>query len=149
KSQRSLHNIVDVLWERTRNQLRIYNRSSLITAVLQNLEAIRADEIIWERTAAALGSVYKNQSDVLAAAHNQGNLRNRTSLTSRVLIEMAICECPPDTGVTSGRTDYLVLIGLVNTLLLAAYNSDAIQYDLVEPDLEIWPNGEFGIPNNF
>jgi hypothetical protein len=62
---------------------------------------------------------------------------------------MAICECPPDTGVTSGRTDYLVLIGLVNTLLLAAYNSDAIQYDLVEPDLEIWPNGEFGIANNF
>lgn len=149
KSQRSLHKIVDVLWERTRDQLRIYNRSSLIKVVLQNLEAIRADEIVWERTAAALGSVYKNQSDVLAAAHNQGNLRNRTSLTSRVLIEMAICECPPDTGVTSGRTDYLVLIGLVNTLLLAAYNSDAIQYDLVEPDLEIWPNGEFGIANNF
>jgi len=149
KSQRTLHKIVDVLWERTRNQLRSYNRSSLIKTVLQNLEAIRADEVVWERTAAALRSVYKNQDDVLAAAHNQGNLRNRTSLTSRVLIEMAICECPPDTGVAAGRKDYLVLIGLVNTLLLAAYNSDAIQYDLVEADLEIWPNGEFGIPNNF
>jgi hypothetical protein len=149
KSQKLLHKVVDILWYQLRSQLRLYNRSSLIKTVLQNLEGIRADELVWERTAAALINVYKDQIDVLAAAHNQSNLRNRTSLTSRALIEMAICECPLTGGIVTGRSDYLVLIGIVNTLLLAAYNSDAIQYDLVEPDLEIWPNGEFGISNDF
>src|ERR1700722_7368502 len=149
KSQKLLHKVVDILWERLRSQLRLYNRPSLIKTVLQNLEAIRADELVWERTAAALINVYNDRIDVLAAAHNQSNLRNRTSLTSRALIEMAICECPLTGGMLTGRSDYSLLIGLVNTLLLAAFNSDAIQYDLADPDLEVWPNGEVGISTDF
>ena len=149
KSQKLLHKIVDILWERVRSQLQLYNRTSLVKTVLRNLEAIRADEVVWERTAAALMSVYKDQDNILAAAHNQSNLRNRTALTSRALIEMAICECPSTGGLSAGRCDYSALIGLVNALMLAAYNSDAIQYGLVEPDLEVWPNGEFGISNDF
>jgi len=149
QSQEFLHKAVDILWRRACYRLRKYDRASLIKAVLRNLESISADDAVWERTAAALTSVYKNQEDVLAAARDRSAARQRTALSSRILAEMGVCECPLVGGSDVGRSDYLALIGFINTLIVAAYNSDAIAYDLEEPKVDIWPNGEFGISNRF
>jgi hypothetical protein len=149
ESQRFLHAAVETLWHRIRRQLGRYGRASLVKTVFQNLESIATDDDIWHYTAAALTSVYRDQEDVLAAAHDQSAARARTALSSRVLVEMGICECRAAGGADVGTSDYLALAGLVNILIVAAYNSDAIAYDLVTSEVEIWPNGEFGVSSDF
>ena len=100
-------------------------------------------------TAAALKSVYRDQGNVFSAAIEQNAARARTALSSRILAEMGTCECPAIGGMDVGSSDYLALLGIVNALIVAAYESDAIEYDLVEPKVDIWPNGEFGVSTDF
>ena len=47
ESQHFLHAAVDTLWQRIRRGLRRYNRALLIKTVLQNLEAVAADDDVW------------------------------------------------------------------------------------------------------
>jgi hypothetical protein len=147
--QEFLHAAVDTLWHRIRYRLRKYDRAALIRTVLGNLESIATDDDVWQRTAAALTSIYMDQADVLAAALDQNAARSRTALSSRVLVEMAVCECPATGGADVGPSDYSGMGALVGALIMAAYNSDAIEYDLVEPKVDIWPNGEFEISRGF
>ena len=147
--QMFLHEAVDILCGRIRCLLKKHDRVSLIQMVLNNIDSVLSEDVRWRRTAAALLSVYNDQQDVISAAQEQSSLRSRTNLTSRVLLEMAICDSPAQGGMTAGRSEYATLMGLINALILTAYNSDAIKYDLVEPSLDVWPNGEFEISRGF
>ena len=147
--QAFLHEAVDVLCDRIRGLLKRCDRASLIQAVLRNIDSVLSEDVRWEHTAAALLSVYKDQPDVITAAQEQSSARARTALTSRVLLEMAVCECPAQGGLRAGLSDYASLMGLISALILTAYNSDAINYDLVESSLDVWPNGEFEISRGF
>lgn len=148
-SQEFLHSAVDLAFSHVRNQLQRFSRESTVITVLRNLEAIGEDDTHWRKTAAALLGVYKDQDDVLAAALQQNSARARTALTSRILVEMAVCESPTNGGAELGRYEYMRLIASVHVLVLAAYNSDAIKYGLAEPILDVWPNGEFAISRTF
>ncbi|HZP21971.1 MAG TPA: hypothetical protein VFB04_00915 [Terriglobales bacterium] len=147
--QKFLHGAVDELWKRIRQHLLQLERQECLTTILGNMEALAEEGEIWKRTAAALNSVYRDQSDVQDAVHKQTGERSRTALTSRVLVEMAVCECPLGRGKQIGRSEYSELMGLCLGLLLAANNSDAIEYGLVDCRLDIWPNGEFAVPEDF
>jgi hypothetical protein len=147
--QAFLHTAVDIFWERIKQRLKLYNREFLIKTVLENIEAIRTEADRWRRTSAALESVYSDRTDVLSAAHEQQGDRARTTLGSRVLVEMAICECPQTGGLRLGRSDYLDLLGCCLLLITTAHNSDAIKYGLVNSSLEVWPNGEYRLPDDF
>ena len=147
--QAFLHEAVDILCSRIRGLLKRYDRASLIETVLRNIDSVLSEDVRWEHTAAALLSVYRDQQDVITSAQEQSTARSRTALTSRVLLEMAVCDCPAEGGVPIGLSDYASLMGLINALILTAYYSDAINYELVEPSLEVWPNGEFDISRGF
>lgn len=144
-----LNAVVDAVWKRIRDKLLRFDRRTLIEKCLRNAEGLKLDEDQWERTAQALLAVYRDRDDVIRAANNHQKERNQASMASRVLVEMAVCSCPPTGGKLVGDAEFDNLIANVILLISVAYESDAVHSLLTEPKIHISPNGEFSIPESF
>jgi hypothetical protein len=143
------HLVVDDSWMRLRTLLEEFDLESVIERALQNVEAIEHDKEQWRLTASALFAIHSDAEDVLRAAREEDGKRNRAEIVSRIAVEMAICTCPREGGRKIGAFELGQLLSLINLLLFAAKCSDAVQYDFVEENIEVYPNGEFSIDESY
>jgi hypothetical protein len=146
---RFLHQVVDALWQRIRSRLGTLNRASVVERCLRNVEGLAVDGDRWNRTAQALLTVYSDRQDVIEAAQERQAARSTAAVATRVLVEMAVCTCPPVGGRPCSTADLDALLADIQTLNSAAYNSDAVKNGLVKAEITIWPNGEYSVPEEF
>jgi Holliday junction resolvase len=116
---------------------------------LKIIEAAINDRDNWRRTAQAVIALYKSYEDVYSIAGKRESDRAFVSLAARTVIEKAICESPISGGRQASKEDIDELIALTTLLIEAATDSDAINFDLVEPKLKLYLNGEYGINRDF
>jgi hypothetical protein len=123
-------------------ELRKFNRLDLIDVVLINYEAAMHDSHQWRRTAAAVLGLHDDKEAAMATmAHHEFKL-NAVYQASRILVEMAICECPLEGGQKVGELDLARLMTLPALLLHVGGWSDAIRWDVMEPKLRVTPLGD-------
>jgi len=67
---------------------------------------------------------------------------NAVSLTTRLLMEFGLCECPLQGGLKPGRLDLTRLMAKAASLPGYGGWSDAIRWDAIEPVLKIRPLGD-------
>jgi hypothetical protein len=144
-----LHRVVDKVWNQLRGLLQQVDRASVIRQVLDVHEAILRDRDHWRRTAQAVLTLYGPQEDVLAAAQQRESDRSNVSLSARTILEMAICECPETGGRQLCRWELDELLAKAALLVEVATDSDAINNDLIEPRIDLHPNGEYTIDRGF
>ena len=144
-----LNRAADLLWDDIRQQLEQLNRRSVVEACLRNHEYLAADRSLWRRTSRALAAVYADRSDVLRAFREQEGRVSRATLACRIVAEMALSTSLVQGGMQVGNGELDALCGTVLALIGAAYDSDAIHGELVEPRIGVWPNGEVGLPVAF
>ncbi|QUL99295.1 MAG: hypothetical protein IMF26_04360 [Candidatus Fermentithermobacillus carboniphilus] len=144
-----LHRLVVKIWSQLRNLLHQFDRASVIREVLRVHEAVIQDRDHWRRTAQAVLALYKPEEDVFAVAQERESQRGNVSLAARTVLEMAICECPKVGGRELSRWDLDELLAKAALLIEVATDSDAIYNDLVEPQIELHPNGEYTIDRGF
>ena len=89
-----LHRVVEKVWNRLRERLRQFDRTSVIRKGIEVHEAAIQDREHWSRTAQAILALYTPTDDVHAIAQEQELDRSQVSLAARTIVEMAICECP-------------------------------------------------------
>jgi hypothetical protein len=131
---------VDAVWHRIRDKLRTRDRFSVIRRCLENHASIEKDRSQWSITASALLALHEDTSDVVHAANRREADRARTAIATRVLVEMAICECP----INARRCDALdhdELLANIVTLVEIASFGDALHYDLAPTGVELAKNG--------
>lgn len=143
-----LHKIVDVLWKKIDEKLRSINRKSIITKCLMNLESLEKDKETWKVSAQALLSIYDDRSDVIRSANRLDNRRSLAAIATRSLVEMAIC-CCPENGKTVSLEDFQSLLAHISILVHAGYQSDAIHDSLIKSEVEVSPNGEYFLNEDF
>jgi len=143
ESNRFLHKVVDGVWDRIRTVLRDLDRCDLIRMALSNHEAVAQDRDHWRRTSGAVVALARDREQAVATCRQHEWDVNRATLSSRVLAEMAICECPITGGRRPGRTDIDALMADVAGLIGVAYDSDAVASGLVDPTVKVSPSGEF------
>lgn len=143
-----LHKIVDVLWEKIDKKLSSINRMSIITKCLMNLETLEKDKEEWKISAQALMAIYNDRSDVIGSANRLDNRRSMAAIATRSLAEMAVC-CCPENGKTVSLEDFQSLLAHISILVHTGYQSDAIHDSMINPEVEVWPNGEYSLNQDF
>ncbi len=144
-----LHRVVDKIWNQLREQLRQLDRASVIREVLRVHEAVIQDRDHWRRTAQAVLALYAPAEDVYAVAQERESDRNNVSLPARTILEMAICECPTVGGHQLSRWKLDELLAKAALLVEVAMDSDAVNSNLIEPQIGLHPNGEYAIDRSF
>jgi hypothetical protein len=137
-----LNNIVTDLEDKLCARLKTYRRSSLIKSVLHNHERAAYDKALWRRTSKALLALKNNPSAVYQKILDREQKLNGVFLTTRVLIEAAICECPTDNGMEVGKLDIAQLMVLVDLIVHLGEWSNLIHLDSIEPKLFVTPTGD-------
>ena len=144
-----LHKVVEKVWNQLRELLQQFDRASVAREALRVHEAALQDRDHWRRTAQAVLALYAPEEDVFAIAQKRESDRNNVSLSARTILEMAICECPEVGGRQLSRWELDELLAKAALLVEVATDSDAINSDLIEPRIELHPNGEYTIDRGF
>jgi hypothetical protein len=137
-----LATVVHKTWEEMRDDLRKYNRLDLIMRLVANHERISADTDQWLRTARSLLSLHAKKEATTRAATYQIAKLNAGSLCSRLVIEMALCECPENGGVQAGDLDIGRLLANAMQLHHLGGWSEAIKYGGKKPEIRVTPLGD-------
>jgi hypothetical protein len=144
-----LNRLVGSLEDALCAQLQSFNRRSLIEALMSNYEKAAQQRTWWRRTAAAQLSLHKDKEAVLAAMGLNETKLNGVFQATRILIEMAVCECPAKDGVLPGDLDLTQLMVLANTLFSMGGWSDAIRWDVMPARVVIRPMGDIHVHADF
>jgi hypothetical protein len=122
--------------------LRQFDRETLIVSALRNHESAAIDLQRWMMTSSAVLALHEDKqaaADVIALHEYQVNA---VSLTTRLLVEFGLCECPLRGGVKPGRLDLTRLMAKAASLPGYGGWSDAVRWDAMEPILKIRPLGD-------
>jgi hypothetical protein len=144
-----LNDAVKVLLDDLCTQLRTFDRSSFVRAILQNHEAAARDRDVWRRTTQAIIGLHDDQEATIRTIVEHHGRLNACFLASRILLEAALCECPNEGGGTLGELD---LCRAMARAMMAHYLggwSDAIRWGAMEPRLRITPLGDVHLDHSF
>jgi hypothetical protein len=144
-----LNLFVDALWKRTETRLRELDRTTVVLYCVTNQERLLRDQDIWQRTSRAVLSLHADREDVLQASQALKQKRDRTQISQRVLIEMAICTCPLENGRPATQADLDYLGAQVALLIATAAHSDAIRGGCTQPSMQISRLGDYSLEDNF
>ena len=136
-------------WEDLRTLLRLFDRADVLRRALSVHEAALQDRDHWTRTAEALIALHASSDDIFAIAQRREDDRSHVALSARTILEMAICECPNQGGRILSDWDLDTLLAKTALLIEIATDSDAIHSELLDPFIQLWPNGEYTIDRAF
>lgn len=144
-----LNRLVENLENELCVELREFNRRELVDALLSNCERAAQQRSWWRRTAAAQLSLHTDKKAVLEAMGRNETKLNGVFQSTRILLEMAVCECPAAGGLLPGDLDLTRLMVHANTLFAVGGWSDAIRWDVMPPRLVIRPLGDIHVHADF
>lgn len=137
-----LRELNNKIWEKIKELLLTINREQLIEKLLFNLEAIRKESRTWNNTIKAVLSQHDDKSNAMEVASRKLAELNGASLSSRLVIEMAICECPIDGGKIAGEIEISKLMAYASMLYHIGGWSDTINKECMDAEIIISTFGE-------
>jgi hypothetical protein len=144
-----LNSLVSQLEDELCRDLRTFDRQSLVEVALRNHELGMARQAIWRRTASANLGLHRDQKAVLATIAEQEFENNGVLQTSRVMVEIAVCECLEHDGVVPGEMDLSRLMAKLMLLAQLGDWSDAIFHGAIEASISVTPLGDVHVPTAF
>jgi hypothetical protein len=137
-----LNYLVKAVEDELCGDLRDFDRLATIEFLLHNHEAAAVDRDRWSRTAAAVLSLHDDKEATRATMASHDFKLNAVFLATRLLVEIAVCECPLQGGRKPGRLDLSRLMVKASLLFGIGGWSDAIRWDVMEPRLRVTPLGD-------
>ena len=122
--------------------LRRFDRRAMLEFLLYNHELAITDRDRWRRTSAAMIALHGDTPDTLETISRHDFKLNAVFQTTRVLVEIAICECPLEGGARPGRLDLSPLMARAALLFEIGGWSDAMRWGLMKPVLRVTPLGD-------
>lgn len=144
-----LRSLIDRVIERMSASLGTYNRTALVTDMLSNHEALAAETDTWKRTFGAIASLADSQAKAEADATEKLGAFTAGCITSRIVLEMALCICSETASKKSGRIDKSRLLADASMLFHLGGFHDAIRDGIMEPVVRISPGGDVQMNHDF
>ena len=149
KCKELLNHVVDAFWARCRRRLEGIDRRSLVVRCLRNNEAVIAEQDNWTRTRRAVAALHKDEVDVLSASQGARESMDRTQISHRLLIEMAICTCPEVYGREATQEDIDYLGAQILQMVATAQESDAMRAEAIPAWVRISLAGDVRLSSDF
>ncbi|MDZ7615709.1 MAG: hypothetical protein U1E05_01820, partial [Patescibacteria group bacterium] len=144
-----LNSLVSQREEELCRELRKFHRRSLVELALRNHELGMARQATWRHTASAILGLHRDQEAAMATIAEQESENNAVLQASRVLVELAVCECPEKGDLVPGAMDLSLLMARLMLLTTLGDWSDAIHYGGMEASLLVTPLGDVHVPTAF
>lgn len=142
ESTRFLNKVIERIWERMQAKLHTLNRAHFIEQALRYIEGVENQRLQWQRTIRAVIALRDNPEFAKKVAVKQLARCNASTIALRLLVEMAIPECPLDGGGHVGVLDLTPLMSDILFIFNLGGVSDAIKKGVMEPEIKIAPNGD-------
>jgi hypothetical protein len=143
-----LKDAVDKVWERIELKLKSFQRKSVVSSCLQQLDEIAREEESWDMTVRSQFALHFDRSNVYDVLDEKQGDRDKASLCNRLLIETAQYACGTGEGILT-QADHLTLLAELAFLVMLAHHRDAISYGFIEPKLRLFANGEIEMDDEF
>jgi hypothetical protein len=122
--------------------LRDFSRTAMLDLLLRNHERALVDRDHWRRTSAAMIGLHGETPETYRTIAEHEFKLNAVFQATRILVEMAICECPLGEGHRPGKLDLALLMAKAGMLFEVGGWSDAIRWDMMQPELRLTPLGD-------
>jgi hypothetical protein len=143
-----LNKLVRKLEEELCEQLRSLDRLDVLCNLLLNYEVAAVSREHWHRTSAANLALRADESLALGPMRDHDFKLNTVFHSSRVLIEMALCECPLQGGRRFGEIDHTSLITLAAQIFQLSGWSGLIHWGLMAPKVVIQAVGDVHVDHS-
>ena len=137
-----LNRVVAAIAERMCGQLKKLNRKDLVEKALRHIEGVEADKKRWKRTARAVFALREDKASAKEVATKQLSRCNAAEIALRLVIEMALSECPLESGELVGELDLTPLMSNALMMFHLGGCSDAINKGVMEPEVRVAANGD-------
>jgi hypothetical protein len=137
-----LNRVVDALWNRMRTRLHKLDRTNLIERALRHIEGVADDKTLWERTIRAVLAFRDDKASAKLVAMRHVARCNAAEIALRLVVEMAVSECPLEGGEPVGELDLTPLMSDVLLMFHLGGCSDAIIKGVMEPEVRIASSGD-------
>lgn len=144
-----LNSLMEVVWKKLQSSLKLIEREDLIKRLLINYEYSDKEKDIWGITFKSNLALQEDKDNLYQVAINKISEYNATSLSSRLVIEMAICECSVNCGKNASKLDIQELLSLASFMHLIGGLSEAIKYEAISPRIVISNFGDILFEQSF
>jgi len=136
-----LNKTVDEVLKKIIKQLNTLDRSDLIEHAFRNIEGADTKKRGWYDTFRATLALHGEKVVTKDIAIEEIGCFNAAKLASRLIIEIAISECPLDGGLSVGKLDFASLMSDILHVFRLGGLSDAIRKGVMNPEIKIMNNG--------
>ncbi|HEK2707475.1 TPA: hypothetical protein ACNH47_005843 [Pseudomonas aeruginosa] len=144
-----LNSLVDKRVEHVIAQLNTLDRGNLIERLLINHVVGEVTEQLWKRTSGAVLGLHGDTPATRRAVVEQLSKSAAAQISSRVLIEMALCAAPVSGGQVAANLDIEALLAEIALLIRLGSWSDGIYYGVLEPQLRVSSLGDILLTDKF
>ncbi len=137
-----LNQLVQLLTNEIRNDLRQFSRHALIDLCLNNYESASNDRGYWRLTVGAVEALLNDKEAARQVIVEHERQLNSAIESCRTLAEMALVECPLEKGRKPGILDLSRLMTRVLQIMHFGWCSNAIRWGAMEPVVRIFPLGD-------
>lgn len=131
-----INKVVAKVFSELQTQLKSFDLRQLIVKLAHNLIAVKQNEERWSSTQIAIHATHSNKENVQHVIDEERKIIKSASLATRLLIEIALCECKE--GVAEpDEIDISSMMTRAVSLFEVGGWSDALLYDLIPAEVRV------------
>jgi hypothetical protein len=143
-----LDRFVDTFWLRCKKRLQTLDRRSLVRRCLANHERMLSEQDNWQKTRRATTAMHEDRRNIVFASGQVKQEIDRSQITHRAIVEMAICTCSEAGGREPSQADVDYLGSQVLLLMTTAGQYDAVRNAAVPASIRTSLAGDFRLESD-